>query len=382
MLSNGSNISNLINDIGYIESSKLSICLSSGNEIHILNDGDSIAYIDCTPILTCIGDPVTSAFLDAQNNIHIHLSSGVQHIVDINPVLQNTNNRLTELENKDYVYRTDLTSYVNEQTSGLTKNTDLSAYYTKTDIDNFGFLTAHQSLDNFATNDDVIRIENQMTSFVHESTLTSYYTKDEVDSAIQQIEFPSLDQYVTTDQLTSYTSDFINNDVLSAYALSSDIPTITYDGKNIHDLLIKKISKEQLDQYIQSGYEFLSNEVLIVDYNDCQNTTISSNDGIIKNLIITKLTQQEFYDKVISGIEFLSNEITIVNPEPSLNLYGSTIKNLSVDVNPDDYDAVNKKYVDEQITTALTDYCTSVDVRQIVSQIMNDEINTILDEPM
>ena len=61
---------------------------------------------------------------------------------------------------------------------------DLSGYYTKTEIDNKGYLTAHQSLSNYYTKSDVYtktEIDNKGYLTSHQS-LSDYYTKSEVYS--------------------------------------------------------------------------------------------------------------------------------------------------------------------------------------------------------
>lgn len=100
----------------------------------------------------------------------------------------------------------------------LTTKADASAYYTKTEIDGKGYLTAHQSLDDYAKQTDIDALKAAMTDYF-DDTLKGYATvvdmyanvstkADLVDGKLKAEQLPKLDNIAaaatTEDMITKF----------------------------------------------------------------------------------------------------------------------------------------------------------------------------------
>jgi hypothetical protein len=126
---------------------------------------------------------------------------------------------------------------INEINNSLDMKVDVGKVYTKSEIDNKGYLTEHQSLTNYYTKNEVDKaienVEVDLTGYATEQwvkeqnyltehqSLTNYYTKTEVDNKIDNIE-------VDVD-LTEYATKSYVDAAVEAKVDSSDIWTGTQD---------------------------------------------------------------------------------------------------------------------------------------------------------
>jgi hypothetical protein len=127
---------------------------------------------------------------------------------------------------------------------------DMSNYYTKTEIDNKGYLTSHQSLSNYVTKsalDASYAALDASIKAIDSPDLSAYATKTWVQNKGYLTQHQSLSNYVTKSALdasfaTVYTktevnADFVTkNDVSAAGYLKSVVCTASqYQNMNSHD---------------------------------------------------------------------------------------------------------------------------------------------------
>ena len=76
-------------------------------------------------------------------------------------------------------------AYVDEAISNIDiSGVDLSEYVTESELEQKGYLTEHQSLENYATNESVRDSIESVKEMIPDVDITNYYTKEETDSAI------------------------------------------------------------------------------------------------------------------------------------------------------------------------------------------------------
>ena len=146
-------------------------------------------------------------------------------------------NRLTELENKPAV---DTSVFVTEnqlnEKGYLTQHQSLENVVTKEELNNKGYLTSHQDISNLATKEELAKVvtkeELEAKHFVTDEVLNSkqYLTEDVLNSKNYLTTHQSLENLVTKDELENK-GYLTTHQSLENYALKSEIPTPYNDSE-------------------------------------------------------------------------------------------------------------------------------------------------------
>lgn len=200
--------------------------ISSSNVDNILI-GNNISSSHMNSVI--IGSGMTADVSDGYIGIGYDIKENTNAIYQIagygNPNIYNLEETLTyDNQHKKYIYGIGGYDGTNSDAEGikslqevLTDKADASAYYTKTEIDGKGYLTAHQSLDAYAKQADLNELEHDMsntlvTALINYARLTdipNVSTKaDLIDGKLKSEQLPKLDNIAaattTEDMITKF----------------------------------------------------------------------------------------------------------------------------------------------------------------------------------
>lgn len=226
---------------------------------------------------------------------------------------------------------TDLTGYATEEfvqkkiaEAELTEGeVDLSAYYTKTEVDSkFDNLNIPElDLTEYATKEDV---ENAINEIVIPST-EGLATEEFVEEAISSIQIPSVDGLASEQYVDEAIANIEHPTVdLSEYAKKEDIPST--DGLATEQYVKDRIAAlvdsapETLDTIGEIALELHKNQNVV----DALNTAIADKANKSEIPSIEGLASQEYVDEAIAAIE-------IPEAKPDINVYEITSNSAVID---------------------------------------------------
>lgn len=233
--------------IGNINSYNTNYNICIGNSINVNKDrsvliGNNISSSNVDNILigknissshmnsVIIGSGMTADVSDGYIGIGYDIKENTNAIYQIagygNPNIYNLEETLTcDNQHKKYIYGIGGYDGTNSDAEGikslqevLTDKADASAYYTKTEIDGKGYLTAHQSLDDYAKQTYVDDLKTDMGDYI-DDTLKNYASivdmqaiastkADLVDDKLKAEQLPKLDNIAaattTEDMITKF----------------------------------------------------------------------------------------------------------------------------------------------------------------------------------
>lgn len=275
----------------------------------MLIDFENIGYVKCDNVLL----PTESSYIPAstwgfikgditEQKDLLNLITNLE--VGLTPeqiqMLSNAEIRLDNLEN---ILETLDTETITNTLNGVKIELNRKAYkdevYTKSEIDNKGYLTEHQSLADYATTEWV---STQLNGYITTEQLTdNVYNKSEIDNIISNIEIGDFDltNYVTKDYLAEQnfaTEQFVVNqgyiDIytnrLINYYTKSEIDDKSYlTQDNLQDYVTYKTDRlsnyyKKTDVYTKSEIEskgYLTKHQSLADYYNK-----SEIDNIVNNI--------------------------------------------------------------------------------------------------
>lgn len=226
---------------------------------------------------------------------------------------------------------TDLTGYATEEfvqkkiaEAELAEGeVDLSAYYTKTEVDSkFDNLDIpEQDLTGYATKEDV---ENAINEIVIPST-EGLATEEFVEEAISSIQIPSVDGLASEQYVDEAIANIEHPTVdLSEYAKKEEIPSV--DGLATEQYVKDRIAAlvdsapETLDTIGEIALEIHKNQSVV----DALNTAITDKANKSEIPSIEGLASQEYVDEAIAAIE-------IPETKPDISVYEITSDSAVID---------------------------------------------------
>ena len=247
---------------------------------------------------------------------------------------------ITGLATEEFVQRkideiefptTDLTGYATEEfvqkkiaEAELAEGeVDLSAYYTKTEVDSkFDNLNIPEpDLTEYATKEDV---ENAINEIVIPST-EGLATEEFVEEAISSIQMPSVDGLASEQYVNEAIANIEHPTVdLSEYAKKKDIPST--DGLATEQYVKDRIAAlvdsapETLDTIGEIALELHKNQNVV----DALNTAIADKANKSEIPSIEGLASQDYVDEAIAAIE-------IPEAKPDINIYEITSDSAVID---------------------------------------------------
>lgn len=187
--------------------------------------------------------------------------------------------KVSNSELSNYIKKGDFTTFVtkvNKDISNLRNNLNKISFdniYTKDEIDNIGFLTEHQSLDEYVKKSDIILskyvekndlqflltnyVKNvSLDEYVKKTDIGSFITLDDVNKIIDNISFED-NNSVTIDYIKEYTKDFIKkSDADKLYITLKELPS-TFDNfvkyEDIEIYINNTVNKNDLYDYVKKS---------------------------------------------------------------------------------------------------------------------------------
>ena len=228
------------------------------------------------------------------------LSDYQEKIEDLDEIRSKANSAIQEIPS-NYITEDELETRISEIDI---PETDLSDYYTKTEIDEKGYITSIPS--DYITEtelnlklEEVVAGDMDLTSYAKKEDLDDYYTKTEIDNKGYITSIPS--DYITEDELETRISQInIPNTDLSDYYTKTEIDSKGYitsipSDYITEDELETRISEIEIPDTDLSDY-YTKSEIDSKGYI----TTIPS-DYITENELETRISQIDIPDVDLSG---------------------------------------------------------------------------------
>ena len=215
-----------------------------------------------------------------------------------------------------------------ELASSLNGKADKTEVYTKSEIDNKGFLTEHQSLDGYALKTEIPDISNLATKD-EVAFKIDVYTKTEVDEKISSGgSFDSslyydktsvdtlLDNKANISDIPTNTSQLVNDsgfitNIPDEYITNSELEAKGYltEHQDISNLATKAELATKADTSSLNGkVDKVEGKSLISDSEIARLATLTNYDDTeVKNLIATKANSTDVYTKVESDAKYLTS---------------------------------------------------------------------------
>ena len=257
------NVSDLNNDLGYITNDNLN---ELNTRVSTLENKDFSDYATKTWVddnYLTIEELEESGKLDLKDyakledlNDYATKDDVSEHFVTkedqentnlvVSSALNDLNNRIDNFDLSGYAKLEDISS-------NYVSNEQLDNYYTKSEIDNAGYLTEHQSLNGYATeqwveNKNYLTLEDAQESGGLIVDLDGYATKEYVNEAISEV--PTVDAYTKSESDIKYQEkgDYATQAAVDAIAVPTKTSELTNDSGFITEVPSNYVTDSELSE--------------------------------------------------------------------------------------------------------------------------------------